>query len=444
MDAPDLSTPDPDAAELIAARPMLSRHARDGLLAEGTPLAAIAAAVGTPVWVYGARTLRDRYRRLAAALTTAGLSAQVHFAVKANDRLAILRLLGAEGAGADVVSGGELARATAAGIPPGRTVFSGVGKTPAELRAALVAGIAQINLESAEELDLLAAAAAATGRTARVALRVNPDIDAGTHAKISTGRARDKFGIAYADAASLYARAAATPGVEPVGLAVHIGSQIGSLAPFRAAYARLAALVRDLRAAGQSVRVVDCGGGLAIGYRNEPVPGPEGWAAALAGAFGGLEVTVMVEPGRWLVGPAGLLLSTVTLVKQAGAQRFVVLDAGMNDLVRPAMYDAWHGIVPVGAADLVAATSPADVVGPVCESGDTFARDRALPALSPGALVAILDAGAYGAVMSSAYNARPAAAEVLVGLGNAPFQLIRRRPSPEALWRDECVPDRPS
>ena len=433
--------PDPDLADLIAARPMLSRHAMDGLLLEGTPLAAIAAALGTPVWVYGAGTIRARYRTLAAALAEAGLAAGIQFAVKANDRLAILRLLGAEGAGADVVSGGELARARAAGIAPARIVFSGVGKTPAELRAALTAGIAQINLESAEELDMLAAIAAQLGVPARVALRVNPDVDAGTHAKISTGRARDKFGIAYADAAALYARAAALPGITPVGLAVHIGSQIHDLAPFRAAYARIAALVRDLRAAGQTVRGVDCGGGLAIPYRNEPAAGPEGWAGALAGAFRDLDLELMIEPGRWLVGPAGVLLAAVVLVKQAGAARFVVLDAGMNDLVRPAMYDAWHGIVPVGSADLIAPVSPADVVGPVCESADIFARDRALPALAPGALVAILDAGAYGSVMSSAYNARPPAAEALVGGGNAGFSVIRHRPDQAALWRDETLPD---
>ena len=434
---------DPSVGELIAARPMLARHAMDGLLIEGVPLAAIAAALSTPTWVYGAGTIRARYRALAAALGAAGLPAHIHFAVKANDRLAILRLLGAEGAGADVVSLGEIARARAAGIAPAHIVFSGVGKTPAELRAALAAGIAQINVESAEELDMLGAIAAGMGRVAKVALRVNPDIDAGTHAKISTGRARDKFGIPYAQAAALYARAAGLAGIEPVGLAVHIGSQIRDLAPFRAAYGRIAALVRALRAAGQIVRVVDAGGGLGIPYRNEPVPSPEGLAGALAGAFGELDVRVMIEPGRWLVGPAGLLLASVVLVKRDGDGRFVVLDAAMNDLVRPAMYESWHGIIPVGAADLVAQASPADIVGPVCESGDTFARDRALAPVAPGALVAILDAGAYGVVMSSAYNARPHAAEVLVGgaAGNAPWSVIRPREALEAQWRDETIPD---
>lgn len=411
----------------------------DGLLLEDVPLSAIADEVGTPTWVYGADTIRARYRALAAALTAAGAPAHIHFAVKANDRLAVLRLLGAEGAGADVVSAGELLRARAAGIPAGRIVFSGVGKTTEELRLALAQDIAQVNVESAEELEKLAAIAVDVGRTARVALRVNPDVDAGTHAKISTGRARDKFGIPYARAAALYAHAAGLPGIEPVGLAMHIGSQIRTLAPFRAGYGRIADLVHDLRAAGQSVRVVDCGGGLGIPYRDEPVASPAGLAGAIAGAFGGLDVALLVEPGRWLVGPAGVLLASVVLVKRDGDSRFVVLDAAMNDLLRPAMYDAWHGIVPVGPVDLVGPLSPADVVGPVCESSDTFARGRLLPALAPGARVAILDAGAYGSVMSSTYNARPLAAEVLVE--GTRWATIRPRQDLAALWRDETIPN---
>ena len=431
-------TPDPDIATLLAVRPHLRMHAQDGLLLEGVPLAAIADALGTPTWVYGAGTIRTRYRALAAALAEAGLPAQIHFAVKANDRLAVLRLLAAEGAGADVVSGGELRRALAAGIPPERIVFSGVGKTAAELRLALDHDIAQINLESAEELDMLAAIAAGTGRTARVALRVNPDVDAGTHAKISTGRAADKFGIPYADAAALYARAAALPCIEPVGLAVHIGSQIRALAPFRDAYRRIAGLVRDLRGGGQSVRVVDCGGGLGIPYRDEPGADPVGLAGVLRAELGTLDVALVLEPGRWLVGPAGVLLASVVLVKRAGDGRFLVLDAAMNDLMRPAMYDAWHGIVPLDAVAALAPARPADVVGPVCESSDTFARDRALPELPPGARVAILDAGAYGAVMSSTYNARPLAAEALVD--GERWAAIRPRQDAEAMWRDETIP----
>ncbi|MBV8870561.1 MAG: diaminopimelate decarboxylase [Acetobacteraceae bacterium] len=436
---PTADNPDPTPAELLAARPHLSMHAMDGLLLGDVPLAAVADALGTPTWVYSADLMRARLAALDAALAAARVPARVHYAVKANDHLAVLRVFARAGAGADVVSAGELRRARAAGIAPADTVFSGVGKTGEELREALAEGIAQVNVESAEELECLSAIATATGRTARVALRVNPDVDAGTHAKISTGRARDKFGIAFADAAALYARAALLPGLRPVGLAMHIGSQVTRLAPYRAAYARLAELVRALRAAGRAVETVDCGGGLGIGYRNEPVPGPDALAAVIAGALRGLDARVIVEPGRWLVGPAGVLLAEVVLVKRAGAQRFVVLDAAMNDLVRPAMYEAFHGIIPVAAADAARALAPAEVVGPVCESGDTFARGRALPGLTPGSRVAILDVGAYGAVMSSTYNARPLAAIAMIDAGR--WGVIRPRQPIETLWREERVPE---
>ncbi|OJW23218.1 MAG: diaminopimelate decarboxylase [Rhodospirillales bacterium 69-11] len=429
---------DPSLEELVVARPFLSRHAFDGLVLEDVPLSSIADAVGTPTWVYGAGTMRARARHLRAALQASGMDVHAHYAVKANDHLAVLSLFAAEGFGADVVSEGELRRARAAGVPADRIVFSGVGKSVSALRLALGEEIEQINVESAEELEMISALAAAMGRTARVALRVNPDVDAGTHEKISTGRAQDKFGIPFAEAAALYARAAALPGVRPVGLAAHIGSQIETLEPYRAAFARLADLVHTLRAAGHAVETVDCGGGLGIPYRNQPVPRPEGLAAVLRGAFHNLDVRLLVEPGRWLVGPAGLLLASVILVKQTEGARFVVLDAGMNDLVRPAMYDSWHGILPIAAADLVLPVEPADVVGPICESSDTFARRRRLPPLGPAARVAILDAGAYGAVMSSAYNARPRAAEVMVD-GDR-WTVIRERPPLEALWADEHVP----
>jgi diaminopimelate decarboxylase len=428
--------PDPSVAELIAARPHLSLHAMDGLVMEDVPLNRIGDAVGTPTWVYSAGALRTRYRRLAGALSGAGLNARIHYAVKANDHLAILALLGREGAGADVVSEGELLRALTAGIPAGRIVYSGVGKTERELRLALHEDIGQINVESAEELRMLSAIAASLGRTARVAPRINPDVDAGTHAKISTGRAGDKFGIPWADAAALYAEAAGLPNIEPVGLAVHIGSQIMDLEPFRATFARIADLVRLLREQGFSVRTVDCGGGLGIPYRNQPGPGPEALAGAIRAAFHNLDVGVALEPGRWIVGPAGVLVASVILQKQTAGTRFVVLDAAMNDLVRPAMYDAWHGIVPLCAT--AAPGSACDIVGPVCETGDTFARDRLLPSLNPGARVAILDAGAYGAVMSSPYNARPRAAEVLVD-GSA-WTVIRPRQPTAALWADEVMP----
>lgn len=436
----DAASADPSFAELIAARPHLSLHALDGLVVEEVPLARIAEQVGTPVWVYSAGTLRRRYGALRDALAGAGLSATIHYAVKANSNLAVLRLLAEEGAGADVVSEGELRLARAAGIPASAIVFSGVGKTEREIRLALEEGIFQLNAESAEEIEAISALAAASGRTARVALRVNPDVDARTHAKITTGLSENKFGVAIADAPALYARMAALPGIEPVGVAVHIGSQITSgMAAYRAAYARVAELVRALRAAGLPVVRVDCGGGLGIPYRDEPAPTPEALAGAIRAGLGELGLPVMAEPGRWIAGPAGLLLSSVVLEKRGASRRFVVADAAMNDLVRPAMYEAWHGILPVSPSAHAAPLSPADVVGPVCETGDTFARNRALPPLQPASLLAFLDAGAYGAVMSSTYNARPLAAEVLVD--GTRFAVVRERQSFEALLAGQRLPD---
>jgi diaminopimelate decarboxylase len=431
--------PDPSFAELVAARPHLSAHALDGLLVEEVPLARIAEVVGTPTWVTSAGALRRRARALKAALAGAGLDATVHYAVKANAGLAVLRVLAAEGLGADVVSEGELRAARAAGIPASAIVFSGVGKTERELRLALAEDILQVNLESAEEAEALSALAASLGRTARVALRVNPDVDARTHAKITTGLSENKFGVPIAEAPALYARLAALPGLEPVGIATHIGSQItAGVAAFRAAYARLAELARDLLAAGLPVARVDCGGGLGIPYRDEPAPTPEALAGAIKATLGPLGLPVMLEPGRWIAGPAGLLLASVVLRKRGASRRFLVLDAAMNDLLRPAMYDAWHGILPVGPAAYTAPLSPADVVGPVCETGDTFTRDRALPDLEPGALVALLDAGAYGAAMSSTYNMRPLAAEVLVD--GARFAVVRDRQDHAALLAGQRLP----
>jgi diaminopimelate decarboxylase len=431
--------PDPSFAELLAARPHLSMHAHDGLMVEEVPLARIAAVVGTPTWVYSAGTLRRRARALRFALEGAGLRAFVHYAVKANTSLAVLKVLADEGLGADVVSEGELRAARAAGIPGSGIVFSGVGKTERELRLAIAEDIAQINLESAEEAEALSALATSLGRTARVALRVNPDVDARTHAKITTGRSENKFGVAIEDAPELYARLAALPGLEPVGVATHIGSQITSgMAAYRAAYARLAELVQALRTEGLPVRHIDCGGGLGIPYRDEPAPMPEALAGAIKATLGPLGLPVMLEPGRWIAGPPGLLLASVVLQKQGTNRRFLVLDTAMNDLVRPAMYDAWHGILPVGPVDFVTPASPADVVGPVCETGDTFARGRALPSLKPGALVAFLDAGAYGAVMSSTYNMRPLAAEVMVD--GTRFAVVRDRQTYDELLGGNRLP----
>ncbi|MBB5694144.1 diaminopimelate decarboxylase [Muricoccus pecuniae] len=434
------STPDPDFADLIARRPHLQAHALDGLVMEEVPLVHIAREVGTPTWVYSAGTLRRRHGALRDALAEAGLDASLHFAAKANDSLAVLRVLAAEGAGADVVSEGELRAARAAGIPADRIVFSGVGKTEREIALALEEGILQINAESAEEVERISAVAAAMGRVAPVSLRINPDVDARTHAKISTGLAENKFGIAYTDAAALYARMASLPGIRPIGLAVHIGSQITEgMAAYRAAYARVAEMAAALMGRGLPVERLDCGGGLGIPYRDEVPPSPAALAGAIKATLGPLGLPVMLEPGRWIAGPAGVLLASVVLQKRGQNRRFVVLDAAMNDLVRPAMYEAWHGILPLAPDLLHAPLAPADVVGPVCESGDTFARGRDLPDLPPGALVAFLDAGAYGATMSSTYNARPLAAEVMVD-GHR-WAVTRPRQSHEALLANQLMPD---
>jgi diaminopimelate decarboxylase len=425
--------------DLIAARPPFAMHAQDGLVFEDVPLNAIADAVGTPVWVYGAGTIRRRLAAFRDAFAAAKLAPAIRYAVKSNDHRAILALMRQGGAGADVTSAGELARALHAGIAPVSVVFSGVGKTQAEIETALVAGIGQINVESAEELAMIAGIAAALGKSAPIAFRVNPDIDAASHAKITTGRAGDKFGIAHGQVMALYRHAAALPAVNLLGLAVHIGSQIMDLAPYEAAYARMAALVRDLRGAGLPVLRLDLGGGFGIPYRDEPGFPLGAYAHMVRRVTGDLGVELVAEPGRYLTGPAGLLLASVTLVKNTESRRFVVLDAGMNDLLRPSLYDAFHGIVPVSPVDYATDGVPCEVVGPVCETGDRFAAARLLPPLSPGARLALLDAGAYGAVMSSTYNARPFAAQVLVD--GVKFHVIRPRQPIEALWRDERVPD---
>ena len=431
-----LPSPDFDLSPeaLVAARPWLKRHAMDGLLLEDVPLNAIADALGTPTYVYSAGTIRSRLAALTTALS--GLDCQVHFAVKANDHIAVLRLMQQGGAGADVVSGGEFMRARRAGIEASHIVFSGVGNTAEEIRLALSEGIYQLNVESAEELDTISAIATSMGKTADIVLRINPDVDAGTHAKITTGKADNKFGIQYDDAAALYAHAATLPGIRPQGLALHIGSQILNMAPYRAAFARAAELIRHLRAAGQSVTRMDCGGGIGILYADAAEASPEAFAGAIRTAFGGMGLKLATEPGRWLVGPAGLLLSAVILTKAEG--RFTVLDAAMNDLIRPAMYDAFHAIVPVGPGN-AGPLSPTDLVGPVCETGDTFARARPMPSLNAGDRVAILEAGAYGAVMGSTYNSRALPAIAMVDGGT--WATIRARQNIEALWAGETLPD---
>ncbi len=427
----------PALAELLAARPALRMHAQAGLCFEDVPLNAIADAHGTPVWVYGAGSIRARYGALQAALRGSGQDVRVHYAVKANDHLAILSLLGGLGAGADVVSLGESMRARRAGIGPADTVFSGVGKSALEITAALAAGVGQINVESLEELNMISGLAAGAGQTARVALRMNPDVDAGTHEKITTGIAGNKFGISAEDIPAVYERAAKLPGINVLGIAIHIGSQILSPAPYGHAFRKAAGMVQRLRGAGHNVSVLDLGGGFGIGYGDEPGMSLDAYAGLVKRELGGLDVQLMVEPGRYLVGPAGLLLSSVIIEKSSEEKRFIIVDAAMNDLMRPALYDAWHGILPLGAVEFQREASAADVVGPVCESADCFAAARLLPEMRPGARLAILDAGAYGAVMSSNYNARPRAAAVMIDAGQ--FHLITPRQSIEDLWAGERV-----
>ncbi len=404
--------------------------------AEAVSLARVAEAVGTPVYCYAGSVLADGYRAFAAAF--AGQDAGICYALKANSNLAVVGTLARLGAGADVVSEGELMRALAAGIPADRIVFSGVGKTRAEMKAALTAGIFQLNVESLPELEALSQVAAGLGVTAPVALRVNPDIDAGTHHKISTGRKENKFGIDIDHAREAYAFAAGLPGVRAVGVAVHIGSQLTSLAPFRAAFKKAAHLVQALRADGHAIDRLDLGGGLGIVYREETPPTPTDYAALVAEATQGLGCRVLLEPGRALVGNAGVLLTRVLYVKTGLHRRFVIVDAAMNDLIRPSLYDAWHGILPVAEPMPGSVAEPFDVVGPVCETGDTFAVQRPLVAPRPGDLMAVLSAGAYGAVMASTYNTRPLVPEVLVD-GDR-FAVIRPRVDCAALLALDRLP----
>lgn len=422
--------------DLLKARPFLTMHPQAGLCFEGVALHDIAARFGTPTYVYGAHTLRARFAALHAAFAAENLPIHIHYAVKANDHLAILALFRELGAGADIVSLGEFLKARQAGLAPHNIVYSGVGKAAAELSATLAAGIGQINVESAEELEMISALASTQNMVAPVALRMNPDVDARTHAKITTGLADNKFGINAADIPSLYAHASRLPGIALRGLALHIGSQILSPTPYQQAYGKAAAMVRHLRAMDLPVEVLDLGGGLGIGYQDEPGFCARAFASVVRETCGDLNVELMMEPGRYLVGPAGLLLASVILNKQA-RKRFMVLDAAMNDLMRPALYDSWHGILPLAANAFQAPTRTTDVVGPICESSDIFAKDRLLPALELGAQVAILDAGAYGATMSNNYNARPRAAAVLVENGQA--RLITPRQTHAALWADELL-----
>ena len=408
------------------------------MFVEDVPLSTIAAEVGTPVYVYSTATLERHYTVFSSAFQN--LDALVCFAVKANSNVAVLKVLADLGAGADVVSGGELKRALAAGIPGERIVFSGVGKTPEEMQLALEAGIHQFNVESEPELEALSQVASAMGVEAPIAFRVNPDVDAKTHAKISTGKAENKFGIAWSRARPAYAHAARLPGIVVKGVDVHIGSQLTELGPFREAFEKVAGLVADLRADGHEIVQLDLGGGLGIPYAagsNAAPPLPADYGALIADVAGGLGCQIILEPGRLIAGNAGVLLTKVLYVKEGEERRFVIVDAAMNDLIRPAMYDAQHDIVPVVEPSSEDQWT-ADIAGPVCETGDVFAKSRAISPVAAGELMAIMSAGAYGAVLSSTYNTRPLVPEVLVK-GDA-WAVIRRRPSVDALLALDSLP----
>ncbi|HEY3920207.1 MAG TPA: diaminopimelate decarboxylase [Stellaceae bacterium] len=410
---------------------------RDGALAvEAIPLAAIADEVGTPFYAYSAAQIERRYRAFAGAF--GAIQPTVCYSVKANPNIAIVTLLGKLGAGADVVSEGEFRRALAAGIPGSRIIFSGVGKTGGELEFALAHDVHQINVESLPELEALSAVASRMGRVAPVALRINPDVDARTHAKITTGRKENKFGIDLPHARAAYRRAQALPGIAPLGIAVHIGSQLTSLRPFETAFRRIAELYRQLRAEGVPLERLDLGGGLGIRYADETPPPIADYGAMVARIAGNLGAALSFEPGRALVGNAGVLVAQVVYVKQGMTRRFVILDAAMNDLMRPALYDAWHEILPLKGPAPRRGMKEADIVGPVCETGDTFAAKRKIPPLSAGDRIALMSAGAYGASMSSGYNTRLPAPEVLVS--GARFAVIRPRPSYQAVLGEDRVP----
>ncbi len=413
---------------------------RDGVLhAEDVSLREIAAAVGTPAYVYSTATLLRHYALFDEALAWG--PHLVCYAMKANSNQAVIRTLADAGAGMDVVSGGEYARAKAAGVPGDRIVFSGVGKTVEEMRAAIDGGVRQVNIESEPEMERLGAVARGLGATVPVTVRVNPDVDAGTHEKISTGRKENKFGVPIGRARQVYAEAAATPGLKVVGVDVHIGSQLTDLAPFELAYRKVADLAAALRDDGHAIDRLDLGGGLGIPYErsNEVPPLPSDYGELIRRTVGHLGCEVEIEPGRLIAGNAGILLSEVLYLKSGEGRDFLILDAAMNDLIRPAMYGAWHDIVPVGEAEPGAARRVVDVVGPVCESGDTFTKERALPPLSPGDLVAFRSAGAYGAVMSSEYNTRPLVPEVLVK--GVRFAVIRPRPGYEEIIARDIIPE---
>lgn len=415
-------------------------HYIDGILhAEDVSIPEIAKAVGTPFYCYSTATLTRHYTVFADAFSD--IDAKICYAMKANSNQAVLTTLAKLGCGADVVSAGELKRALAAGMPAEKIMFSGVGKTKAEMTAALEAGIFCFNVESVPELRQLSAVATEMGKIAPVSLRINPDVDAETHAKISTGKAGDKFGIPREEATKVYALAASLPGLKVSGIDMHIGSQIEKLEPFDRAFARLRELIGELRAQGHNIDHVDVGGGLGIPYKNDnaPPPEPEAYAQIVKKHVKELDCEVAFEPGRMIAGNAGILVGEVIYIKPTGEKTFIIADTAMNDLIRPTLYDAWHEIRPVEEAILSEPPIKGDLVGPVCETGDFIAKDRNLPALKAGDLFAVGSAGAYGAVQAGTYNTRPLVPEVLVN-GNE-FHVIRPRQSAEDLIAMDSLPN---
>ncbi|MCL3881660.1 diaminopimelate decarboxylase [Marivita sp. GX14005] len=412
---------------------------RNGELhAEDVAVADIAAAVGTPFYLYSTATLTRHFQLFDEALE--GVDHLVCYAMKAASNQAILKTLADLGAGMDVVSGGEYARARAAGVPGEKIVFSGVGKTRSEIRAALEGGVRQFNVESEPEMRVISELAVSLGKTAPITVRVNPDVDAKTHAKIATGKSENKFGIPIARAREVYAEAARLPGIEIVGIDVHIGSQLTDLAPYELAYDKVAELTEALREDGHNISRLDLGGGLGIPYTrsNEAPPLPSDYGAMIRRTLGHLDCEIEIEPGRLIAGNAGILVSRVIYIKEGEGRRFLILDGAMNDLIRPAMYDAWHDIVPVTEPAAGVDLQPFDIVGPVCESGDTFAKGRMMPPLAEGDLVAFRSAGAYGAVMASEYNTRPLVPEVLAK--GDQFAVIRKRPDFDEIINRDTIP----
>jgi diaminopimelate decarboxylase len=413
---------------------------RDGALyAEDVPISEIAAAVGTPFYVYSTATLLRHFKLFDDALE--GTDHLVCYAMKAASNQAILKTLAQAGAGMDVVSGGEYLRAKAAGVPGDKIVFSGVGKTADEIRTALTGGIRQFNVESEPEMEVINAVATELGVVAPITVRVNPDVDAKTHAKIATGKSENKFGIPISRASEVYAHAASLPGLEVIGIDVHIGSQLTELEPFALAYTKVAELTEQLRAEGHNIRRLDLGGGLGIPYTrsNDAPPLPLEYGALIKKTLGHLGCEIEIEPGRLISGNAGLMVSKVIYVKSGEGRDFLIVDGAMNDLIRPAMYEAHHDIVAVQEPAAGVEQQPYDIVGPVCESGDTFAKQRNMPPLAPGDLIAFRSAGAYGAVMASEYNTRPLIPEVLVN--GDQFAVIRERPSFDEIINRDTIPE---